>query len=143
MFRHSWLVVVSAICCSMAPSALVGQSPPPSNHHGLRRVAAITVGVIAGGAAGFLVGRRLARPALCDGCTTSANHDGYIGGGLAIGAIAGGTVAWYLTKPRHAAAVRVRPASYLTGAAPAKRSKEVRGLRPRIQLDSLAGELER
>lgn len=120
-FRNSWLIAGLALLTAIAPTALAGQSPPPA-HHGLRRLAAISIGVIAGGTAGYLIGRHLARPSLCEGCNTSVNHDGYLGTGLAIGALAGGATAWFLTRPTHAAAVRVRPASYLTGAAPDKGS---------------------
>ena len=124
------------------PVGLEAQTQPAA-HLTAKRVIAATVGVVAGGLTGYLVGRHLASPSLCEGCSTSVNHDGYLGAGLAIGAVAGGVVGWYVAAPRHAGSVRVLPASSLTNVAADKRSKDWRGLRPRFLFDSLAAELGR
>ena len=124
------------------PVGLEAQTQPAA-HLTAKRVIAATVGVVAGGLTGYLVGRHLASPSLCEGCSTSVNHDGYLGAGLAIGAVAGGVVGWYVAAPRHAGSVRVLPASSLTNVAADKRSTDWRGLRPRFLFDSLAAELGR
>src|SRR5262245_9652153 len=94
--RHRSLVVILAALCVTVLHVPAARAPPGS-HGALRRVITTAFGVAIGRTAGYFIGRRLARPSLCDGCSTSVNHDGYIAGGMVIGAAIGGTVAWYLT----------------------------------------------
>lgn len=103
-FRRG-LPIAALLAWSHAPLSSAVAQTGPSNR--LRRTAAVTAGLVTGGIAGLLIGRRLARPSLCEGCITSTNHDRYIGGGLAVGALVGGGLAWYVTRPRHAADFRV------------------------------------
>jgi hypothetical protein len=136
---RDWIILVTSTVW-LAPSSIAGAQPTPATHPRVRRAAAVAVGVVAGGVAGLFIGRRAARASLCEGCVTSANHDGYIGAGLALGALSGGALAWYVTRPRREVASRVSSPSYLRTLHP---TGDLRMLAWLALLNSPAGEFGR
>ena len=129
--------LLTLIFVASSPASAQSTSMPPATHHVWRRVGVVVLGVAVGGTSGYLVGRHLARQPDCAGCATSTNHDGYLGGGLALGASVGGLAAWYITRPRPTSTVQVRRAGYLTGAEADKRAMEAAAARPHF-MNSLA-----
>jgi membrane protein YqaA with SNARE-associated domain len=93
---HVYVALIATALNFASPRVADSQTAPRS-HSTIRRVIATSTGALLGGTAGYLLGRHYARQSECNGC--SANHDGYLGGGLALGAVVGGTVGWYLSRP--------------------------------------------